>query len=113
MKTILIRSCLLAGLACAMSCSFMKETAPQEPAATPSNQAEQAPLGPVPLPVRPVATAPSPVEDTEDSAAPPSVLPGDLRPGLRTPQLPDTLLYDLDGKLISPDSSSTHSLPTS
>lgn len=32
----------------------------------------------------------------------PAVLPGDFRPGLRTPKLPDTLLYDLDGKLITP-----------
>ena len=39
---------------------------------------------------------------TKESAPGPAVLPGDFRPGLRTPRLPETLLYDLDGKLITP-----------
>lgn len=37
-----------------------------------------------------------------ESVPGPAVLPGDFRPGLRTPRLPETLLYDLDGKLITP-----------
>ena len=40
--------------------------------------------------------------ENEESAPGPAVLPGDFRPGLRTPRLPETLLYDLDGKLITP-----------
>ena len=40
--------------------------------------------------------------ENEESAPGPAVLPGDFRPGLRNPRLPETLLYDLDGKLITP-----------
>jgi hypothetical protein len=43
-----------------------------------------------------------PEEENAESVPGPAVLPGDFRPGLRTPRLPETLLYDLDGKLITP-----------
>lgn len=104
MNKLLIRSCLLAGLACAASCASNKETASQEPAPAPAVQPEPAPAA-----ERPASWAPAPVksdilpeEDGEEFAPGPVVLPGDFRPGLRTPQLPDTLLYDLDGKLNTP-----------
>ena len=114
MNKLLIRSCLLAGLACAASCASNKETASQEPAPAPAVQPEPAPAPavqpePTPAAERPAPWAPAPVksailpeEDGEESAPGPAVLPGDFRPGLRTPQLPDTLLYDLDGKLNTP-----------
>ena len=38
MKKLLIRSCLIAGLAWTASCSSNKETAPQEPAPQPFNR---------------------------------------------------------------------------
>ena len=41
MKKLLIRSCLIAGLAWTASCSSNKETAPQEPAPAPAVQPEQ------------------------------------------------------------------------
>lgn len=94
MNKLLIRSCLLAGLACAASCASNKETASQEPAPAAERPAPWAPA--------PVKSAILPEEDGEESAPGPAVLPGDFRPGLRTPQLPDTLLYDLDGKLNTP-----------
>lgn len=101
MNKLLIRSCLLAGLACAASCASNKETASQEPAPAPAVQPEPAPAAerPAPWAPAPVKSAILPEEDGEESAPGPAVLPGDFRPGLRTPQLPDTLLYDLDGKL--------------
>lgn len=104
MNKLLIRSCLLAGLACAASCASNKETASQEPAPAPAVQPEPAPAAerPVPWAPAPVKSAILPEEDGEESAPGPAVLPGDFRPGLRTPQLPDTLLYDLDGKLNTP-----------
>lgn len=104
MNKLLIRSCLLAGLACAASCASNKETASQEPAPAPAIQPEPAPAAerPTPWPPAPVKSAILPEEDGEESAPGPAVLPGDFRPGLRTPQLPDTLLYDLDGKLNTP-----------
>ena len=93
MRKLLIRSCLIAGLAWTSSCASNKETAPQDPAPVPAVQPEQ--------------TAPAqqeilPEDENEESAPGPAVLPGDFRPGLRTPRLPETLLYDLDGKLITP-----------
>lgn len=104
MNKLLIRSCLLAGLACAASCASNKETVPQEPAPAPAVQPEPAPAAerPAPWAPAPVKSAILPEEDGEESAPGPAVLPGDFRPGLRTPQLPDTLLYDLDGKLNTP-----------
>lgn len=104
MNKLLIRSCLLAGLACAASCTSNKETASQEPAPAPAVQPEPAPAAerPAPWAPAPVKSAILPEEDGEESAPGPAVLPGDFRPGLRTPQLPDTLLYDLDGKLNTP-----------
>lgn len=104
MNKLLIRSCLLAGLACAASCASNKETASQEPAPAPAVQPERAPAAerPAPWAPAPVKSAILPEEDGEESAPGPAVLPGDFRPGLRTPQLPDTLLYDLDGKLNTP-----------
>lgn len=104
MNKLLIRSCLLAGLACAASCASNKETAPQEPAPAPAVQPEPAAAAerPAPWAPAPVKSAVLPEEDGEESAPGPAVLPGDFRPGLRTPQLPDTLLYDLDGKLNTP-----------
>ena len=93
MKRLLIRSCLIAGLVCAASCASNKETAAQEPAATPTMQLEQtaAASRPAPLPPVPVTTSLLPEERNESDIS-----------GLRTPKLPDTLLYDLDGKLITP-----------
>ena len=93
MRKLLIRSCLIAGLTWTYSCASNKETAPQAPAPVPAVQPEQ--------------TAPAqqeilPEDENEESAPGPAVLPGDFRPGLRTPRLPETLLYDLDGKLITP-----------
>ena len=88
MKRLLIRSCLIAGLVCAASCASNKETA--------------AASRPAPLPPVPVTTSLLPEERNESDISGPDVLPGDFRPGLRTPKLPDTLLYDLDGKLITP-----------
>lgn len=111
MRRLLIRSCLIAGLACAASCSFFQETAPQE-LAVPKVQLEQTAAAD-----RPALRAPAPVstsilpEENGDSVPGPAVLPGDFRPGLRTPKLPDTLLYDLDGKLISPTAPSSPSFP--
>lgn len=104
MKRLLIRSCLIAGLVCATSCASNKETAAQEPAATPAMQLEQtaAASRPAPQPPVPVTTSLLPEEGNESDIPGPNVLPGDFRPGLRTPKLPDTLLYDLDGKLITP-----------
>ncbi|MCC8147487.1 hypothetical protein [Akkermansia sp.] len=102
MKKLLIRSCLIAGLACAASCASNKETAPQEPA--PAVQPEQTAAADRPAPWAPAPEKPAILsEDEQEESAPgPAVLPGDFRPGLRTPQLPQTLLYDLDGKLITP-----------
>ena len=93
MKKLLIRSCLIAGLAWTASCSSNKETAPQEPAPAPAVQPEQTTAAD-----RPAPWAPAPVK--------PAILPEDENeesvPGPRTPRLPETLLYDLDGKLITP-----------
>ena len=104
MKRLLIRSCLIAGLVCAASCASNKETAVQEPAAAPVMQPEQtaAAARPAPPPPVPVTTSLLPEEGDEGDISGPAVLPADFRPGLRTPKLPDTLLYDLDGKLITP-----------
>lgn len=104
MKKLLIRSCLIAGLACAASCASNKETASQEPAPAPAVQPEQTAAAdrPAPWAPAPEKAAILPEDEQEDSAPGPAVLPGDFRPGLRTPQLPQTLLYDLDGKLITP-----------
>lgn len=104
MNKLLIRSCLLAGLACAASCASNKETVPQEPAPAPAVQPEPAAAAdrPAPWAPAPVKSAILPEEEEEESAPGPAVLPGDFRPGLRTPRLPDTLLYDLDGKLNTP-----------
>lgn len=112
MRRLLIRSCLIAGLACAASCSFFQETAPQEPA-VPKVQPEQTAAAerPAPRTPAPARTSILPEEENGDSVPGPAVLPGDFRPGLRTPKLPDTLLYDLDGKLISPTASSSPSFP--
>lgn len=104
MKKLLIRSCLIAGLAWTASCSSNKETAPQEPAPAPAVQPEQTTAADRPAPWAPARTPRShPPEEWPVSPGPgPAVLPGDFRPGLRTPRLPETLLYDLDGKLITP-----------
>lgn len=103
MKRLLTRSCLIAGLACAASCATTKEPAPQETASVPAPQPEQTVVAERPAPWAPAP--PSKVlpeeEDGEISSAP-AVLPGDFRPGLRTPSLPDNLLYDLSGKLTTP-----------
>ena len=104
MKRLLIRSCLIAGLVCAASCASNKETAVQEPAAAPVMQPEQTAAAALPAPPSPVPLTTSllPEKEDESDISGPAVLPGDFRPGLRTPKLPDTLLYDLDGKLITP-----------
>ena len=104
MKKLLIRSCLIAGLAWTASCSSNKETAPQEPAPAPAVQPEQTTAADRPAPWAPAPVKPAilPQEENAESVPGPAVLPGDFRPGLRTPRLPETLLYDLDGKLISP-----------
>ena len=112
MKRLLIRSCLIAGLVCAASCASNKETAVQEPAAAPVMQPEQTAAAARPAPPSPVPLTTSllPEKEDESDISGPGVrralrdaqLPGDFRPGLRTPKLPDTLLYDLDGKLITP-----------
>ena len=57
---------------------------------------------PAPWAPAPVKPAILPEDENEESVPGPAVLPGDFRPGLRTPRLPETLLYDLDGKLITP-----------
>ena len=41
MRKLLIRSCLIAGLAWTSSCASNKETAPQDPAPVPAVQPEQ------------------------------------------------------------------------
>lgn len=104
MNTLLIRSCLLAGLAWTASCASNKETALQEPVPGPAVQPEQPAVAdrPAPWATAPVKPAILPEDENEESAPGPAVLPGDFRPGLRTPRLPETLLYDLDGKLITP-----------
>lgn len=104
MNKLLIRSCLMAGLACAASCTTSKETAPQDPVPVPAVQPEQTAAAdrPAPWAPAPVKSSILPEEENEESAPGPAVLPGDFRPGLRTPRLPETLLYDLDGKLITP-----------
>ena len=104
MKKLLIRSCLIAGLAWTASCSSTTETAPQEPAPAPAVQPEQTAAADRPAPWAPAPVKPAifPEEENAESVPGPAVLPGDFRPGLRTPRLPETLLYDLDGKLITP-----------
>lgn len=104
MRRLLFRSCLIAGLACAASCASNKETAPQNPAPAPSIQPEQTEAASRPAPWAPAPATARILPEEEDGNEPsaPAVLPGDFRPGLRTPKLPDTLLYDLDGKLITP-----------
>lgn len=107
MKENLIRFCLIAGLTWCVSCTITKEgTGPQELAPEPTIQ----PTSPPPtstIDIRlPDTTQESlPQEENTESAPGPTVLPGDFRPGLRTPRLPDTLLYDPDGKLITPEAS--------
>lgn len=108
MKTLLIRSCLLAGVACAVSCSsLIGQKTPQEnpeqrpaPASTPIQPEPVVPPASSPLPVRPDL----PQQQTGGPSAP-AMLPGDVRPGLRTPSLPDTLLFDPSGKLTVPSAS--------
>lgn len=103
MNKLLFRSCLIAGLACAASCASNKEMAPQEPAPAPAVQPEQTATAERPAPWAPAPATPAILPENEEESAPgPAVLPGDFRPGLRTPRLPETLLYDLDGKLITP-----------
>ena len=99
MRKLLIRSCLIAGLAWTSSCASNKETAPQDPAPVPAVQPEQTASANQPAPAQQEIL---PEDENEESAPGPAVLPGDFRPGLRTPRLPETLLYDLDGKLITP-----------
>lgn len=101
MNKLLMRFCLIAGLAWTASCASNKETAPQEPAPAPAVQPEQTAAAdrPAPAPVKPAIL---PENENEESAPGPAALPGDFRPGLRAPRLPETLLYDLDGKLITP-----------
>ena len=98
MRKLLIRSCLIAGLAWTSSCTSNKETAPQDPAPVPAVQPDH----PAPWAPAPAQQDILPEDENEESAPGPAVLPGDFRPGLRTPRLPETLLYDLDGKLITP-----------
>ena len=104
MRKLLIRSCLIAGLAWTSSCASNKETAPQDPAPVPAVQPEQTASANQPAPWAPAPAQQTllPEDENEESAPGPAVLPGDFRPGLRTPRLPETLLYDLDGKLITP-----------
>ena len=104
MRKLLIRSCLIAGLAWTSSCASNKETAPQDPAPVPAVQPEQTASANQPAPWAPAPAQQEtlPEDENEESAPGPAVLPGDFRAGLRTPRLPETLLYDLDGKLITP-----------
>ena len=104
MRKLLIRSCLIAGLTWTYSCASNKETAPQAPAPVPAVQPEQTAPADQPAPWAPAPAQQEilPEDENEESAPGPAVLPGDFRPGLRTPRLPETLLYDLDGKLITP-----------
>lgn len=104
MRKLLIRSCLIAGLAWTASCASNKETAPQEPAPPPAVQPEQTAAADRPAPRTPDPVKPAilPEDENEESAPGPTALPGDFRPGLRTPRLPETLLYDLNGRLITP-----------
>ena len=104
MRKLLIRSCLIAGLAWTASCSSNKETAPQEPAPAPAVPPDPPAAADRPAPWAPAPVKPAilPEDENEESVPGPAVLPGDFRPGLRTPRLPETLLYDLDGKLITP-----------
>lgn len=48
---------------------------------------------------RPLSLNLSPIPEEDEQIVP---LPGDNRAGLRTPDLPSTLLYDVDGKLTTP-----------
>lgn len=104
MKKLLIRSCLIAGLAWTASCSSNKETAPPGTRSRPSRSTGTNRRGGPPRPLAPAPVKPAifPEEENAESVPGPAVLPGDFRPGLRTPRLPETLLYDLDGKLITP-----------
>lgn len=105
MRKLLIRSCLIAGLTWTYSCASNKETAPQAPAPVqPFSLEPNRPGGPIRHPGLPLRRQQEilPEDENEESAPGPAVLPGDFRPGLRTPRLPETLLYDLDGKLITP-----------
>lgn len=47
---------------------------------------------------RPLSLNLSPIPEEDEQTLP---LPGDNRAGLRTPNLPSTLLYDVDGKLTT------------
>lgn len=103
MKRLLIRSCLIAGLASAVSCASNKETATQEPAPAAVPRPEQTVAArPAPWTPAPSALKALPEEEDGEASSAPAVLPGDFRPGLRTPSLPDNLLYDLNGKLTTP-----------
>ncbi len=48
---------------------------------------------------RPLSLNLSPIPEEDEQNV---LLPGDNRAGLRTPDLPSTLLYDVDGKLTTP-----------
>ncbi len=106
MKKLLIRSCLMTVMASMFSCSFTQREEPRddEPVMSADSVKEVTPmtekkdyLPPLPAHLRdPFQNA---TEKTQDA---PIVLPGDNRPGLRAPKLPNTLLYDMDGKLIKP-----------
>ena len=64
-------------------------------------------------PSHPVSSAPLPLPDKEEFSAPirqsvspglsPAPLPGDVRRGLRSPDLPNTLPMTIDGKINRED----------
>lgn len=92
MKKLLIRSCLIAGLAWTASCSSNKETAPQEPAPAPAVQPEQTAAADRPAPWAPAPVKPaifrrrrtqSPCRDQPYCLA--TSAPGCAPPGCRKP----------------------------
>ncbi len=93
-------------MASMVSCSFTQreELRDDEPLMPADSAEEGAPMTEKKdyLPPLPVHLRDPFLPTMEKKQDAPSVLPGDNRPGLRAPKLPNTLLYDMDGKLIKP-----------
>ncbi len=109
MKRFLIRICLIAGVTGLASCSYFQqgqdEETPQDPATTKNATAPQkteatpALPGYPPPPTLRLNPLPNVVQEESDR---PLYMPGDDRPGLRAPKLPNILPYNMDGKLTTP-----------
>ena len=98
------RSILLGGLACIASCSFLQKQDPvvEPKVQTVSSREEERPAhtATADLPELPGrANTGARKNVTSDSAQPSGLLPGDVRRGLRSPELPSNLPMTIDGKI--------------